>query len=96
MVPSSAFGRHALLLGHGDVHREEDGGGRVDGHARRDLVERNSVENSVFHVREGVDRDADLADLARGQRVVGVVADLGGQIEGDGEAGLPLLERRYL
>ena len=34
------------------------------------------------------DRHADLADLAAGTRVVGVVAQLGRQVEGDGQAGL--------
>ena len=35
------------------------------------------------------DRDADLADLAGGQRMVGVVAGLGRQVEGDRQPGLP-------
>jgi hypothetical protein len=38
------------------------------------------------------DRYADLADLASGQLVVGVIAGLGGQIEGDRQAGLALFE----
>jgi uncharacterized cupin superfamily protein len=38
------------------------------------------------------DRHADLADLALGERMVAVVAGLGRQIEGDGEAGLALGE----
>ena len=37
--------------------------------------------------------DADPADLARGVRVVGVVADLGRQVEGDGEARGAALEQ---
>ncbi len=36
--------------------------------------------------------DADLADLAARERMVAVVAGLGRQIEGDGEAGLALGE----
>ena len=44
------------------------------------------------HVAEMADRHADLADLARRQRMVGVVAGLGREIEGDGEAGLALGE----
>ena len=48
--------------------------------------------NRSLHVGERGDGDADLADLARGHRVVGVVADLGRQVEGDGEAGLALVE----
>ena len=46
----------------------------------------DAVEEPL-HVFDGVDGDADLADFADGQRVVGVVADLRGQIEGDGEPG---------
>ena len=38
------------------------------------------------------DRDADLADLAAGQRMVAVVAGLGRQIEGDRKSGLTLRE----
>ena len=44
----------------------------------------------LAHVAEVGDRHADLADLAPGQGVVGVVAGLGGQVEGDRQAGLPL------
>jgi hypothetical protein len=36
------------------------------------------------------DRHADLADLALGERMIGVVAGLGRQIEGDRKAGLAL------
>ena len=40
------------------------------------------------------DGDADLADLAAGERVVAVVAGLGRQVEGDREAGLAAGEVR--
>ena len=40
-----------------------------------------------------VDRNADLADLALGDRVVGVVAHLGWQVEGYREAGRATLEQ---
>ena len=46
--------------------------------------------SSVAHVAEVGDRDADLADLAAGELVVGVVAGLGGQVEGHRQAGLAL------
>ena len=39
------------------------------------------------HVVEGGDGDADAADFAEGSGVVGVHAELGGEVEGDGEAG---------
>ena len=40
-----------------------------------------------------VDGHADLADLALGARVVGVVAHLGGQVEGARQPGLAGLEQ---
>jgi len=83
---------HALLLGHGDVHGEQDGGGRVDGHAGGDLVERDAGEE-LLHIVNGGDGDADLADLARRHDVIAVITDLGGQVEGDREAGLALVEQ---
>jgi hypothetical protein len=69
-----------LLLGDELVEEQQDGRRGVDGHRRRHLVERDAVEERA-HVVEGVDRHADLADLAMGDRVVGVVAHLGGQVE---------------
>ena len=44
------------------------------------------------HVALVRDRDADLADLAAGELVIGVVAGLRRQVEGDREAGLALGE----
>ena len=46
----------------------------------------------IAHLGDVADRHADLADLARGERIVAVVPGLGGQIEGDREAGLALRE----
>ena len=48
----------------------------------RDLVEQ------LAHVAQVHDGDANLADLAPGQRVVGVVARLGREVERDRQAGL--------
>jgi len=45
-----------------------------------------------FHVLESADGDADLADLGGCQRVVGIIADLRGQVEGDAQACLSLFE----
>ena len=70
----------AAPLGHVDVHRQQDGGRRVDRHGRRDLREVDlAVE--VLHVGERVDGDAALAHLAQRQRVVRVAAHEGGQVE---------------
>ena len=85
----------ALLLGGGDVEREQDRPGGVDRHRGRDLLERDA-RGEGLHVLQRGDRDADLADLALGDGVVGVVADLGRQVEGDGEAGLSLLEQELV
>ena len=56
--------RHALPLADRDVQREQDDRRRVDGHRRRDLVERDAVEERG-HVFDRIDRDADPADFAR-------------------------------
>jgi hypothetical protein len=61
---------------------------RVDRHRGVHLLERDAVEQRA-HVAEMADGHADLADFARA-RVVGIVAGLGRQVEGDGKAGLPL------
>ena len=84
--------RHALPPRHGDVERQQDDRRRVDRHRRRDAVERDAVEQRR-HVLDRVDRDADAADFARGQRVVGVVAHLRRQVEGDAQAADALREQ---
>ena len=77
----------ALSFGGRDIKSEQPRRRRVDGHRRVHAVERDAVEQGP-HVAEMADRHADLADLALGQRVIGVVAGLGRQIEGDREPGL--------
>ena len=84
-VPASARDVGALPPGHGDVQRQQDDRRGVDGHRRRDAVERDAVEQHG-HVLDRVDRHADAADLAGRQAVVRVVADLRRQIEGDAQA----------
>ena len=51
----------------------------------RHLVERDAVEQRA-HVEDRVDRHAGHADVARHARVVGVVAAVGGEVEGDRQA----------
>ena len=41
---ADTLGRDPLTPAHGDVHREQDRRGRVDGHGGRDLVERDALE----------------------------------------------------
>ena len=61
--PAQGRARDALLLGDADVEGEQDRGRRVDRHRRRDLAERDPVEEPR-HVLERVDGDALAADLA--------------------------------
>ncbi len=81
----------ALLLGGDDVERQQPGGGGVDRHRGVHLIERDPLHQRP-HVAEVGDRDADLADLAAGELVVGVIAGLGRQVEGHRQAGLALLQ----
>ena len=81
----------ALLLGERRIEREQPGGGGVDGHRGVHLGQRDALEQAA-HVAEMGDRHADLADLAARQRMVGIVAGLGRQIEGDRKSGLALGE----
>ena len=85
--------RASLLLGHQLIKKQEHGGGRVDRHRRGNLLERDVLEQDL-HVLERVDRHTHLADLAVGHGIVRVVADLGGQVEGDRQPGLALLQKK--
>ena len=91
-VPRSAVAGHALLLGDELVEEQQQRGGRVDRHRGRDLAERDAVEKDP-HVRERVDRDTGAADLAERVRVVGVVAELGREVERDREPRLAAVEQ---
>ena len=91
-VPESLRPVGALLFGDRQVHGPQDRGRRVDGHRDGDIAQRNSAEQDL-HVLERRDARAALADLAFAHGVVGVVAHQRGQVERDGEAGLPLLEQ---
>ena len=98
VVPASAAprrrvlaGRLGLLLGRHLVEREQPHRRGVDRHRGVHPRQRDVGEQRP-HVADVRDRHADLADLAAGQHVVGVVAGLGGQVEGDRQAGLALGE----
>ena len=91
-VPPISPARDAAHVGERDVEREQHDGRPVDGHRRRDLVERDVVEEDL-HVAQRVDGDAAHADLAERARAVGVVAHEGGEIEGGREARLALREQ---
>ena len=83
---------HALPLRRDQVGGEDDRGGGVDGEVDRDLVQRQAGEQ-VHHVVGGVDGDADPPHLGPGHLVIGVVAELGGQVERDRQRGLPAAEQ---
>ena len=85
MVPAELLRLHPLLLGRGDVERQHRQHGAVHRHRHRHLVERDAVEERA-RVVDRVDRHAGHADVAAHPRVVGVVAAVGGQVEGDAQA----------
>src|SRR6267378_3357554 len=81
----------ALPFRNGYIETKQDCGGGVDGHGRGDFFEGDAVEERL-HVFEGVDGDTDFADFAESERMVGIHANLRGQIEGDGKTGLALAQ----
>ena len=82
------FRRDALLLSGDDVERHDRQHRAVHGHRHRHLVERDAREQRP-HVVDGIDGDAGHADIASDARMVGVIAAVGGEIEGDRQALLP-------
>ena len=85
----------AGAAGDGHVERKQNAGRGVDGHRGGNAVERD-VGEETLHIFDGVDGDADFADFADGHGRVGVVADLRGQVEGDGKAGGSLVEEEFV
>ena len=85
IVPVELGRLHPLLLGGDDVEREHREHGAVHRHRHAHLVERDVVEQ-LAHVEDRVDGHAGHADVALHPGVVGVVAAVGRQVEGDGQA----------
>ena len=83
--------RHPVALRHELVGEQQDRGGGVDGHRRRDEVEGDAPQQDL-HVGEAGDRHPRPPDLALGAGMVRVVAHLGRQVEGDREARLAPVE----
>ncbi len=83
--PRQLLRRHTLLLRRDDVERQHRQHRAVHRHRDRHPVQRDAVEE-LPHVVERVDRHARHPDIARHPRMVAVVAPVGGQIEGDGQA----------
>ena len=61
---SQALEIRALFFCDGDVEREQNRGGGINGHGGGDGFERDAVEERL-HVFEGIDGDADFADFAQ-------------------------------
>ena len=93
IVPDSRSGATPCSLGHQLVEQQQQRAGRVDGHRRRDVAERDPRHQQP-HVLDRVDRHTGATDLAACQRVVGVEAELGGQVEGHRQTGLPALQQQ--
>ena len=74
------------LLGDGHVHGQQDRGGPVDGHRRRDGPQVDAGEQ-VGHVLHGVDGHPGPTDLAEGPVMVRVAAHERRHVERCGEAG---------
>ena len=83
--PRELLRLHPLLLGGGDVEREHREHRAVHRHADAHLVERDALEERAGVV-DRVDRHPGHADVTLHARVVGVVAAVGGEVEGDREA----------
>ena len=84
--------RHALFFRRNDIQGQDRQHRPVHRHRHRHLVQRDPVEQGP-HVIDAVDGHARHADVALHPRVVGVIAPMRGQIEGDGQ---PLLPRRQI
>ncbi len=78
----------ALAFGDRNIHRQQDARRGVDRHRGGDFLQRNLVEE-LLHIADGRNRDAHLAHFALGDWVIGIVADLRGQVEGHRKPGLP-------
>ena len=93
--PPERLGRHALLLAHADVHREQHRRRSVDGHRRADLVERDAVEQGL-HVPERVDGHAAHSDFALGALVVRVVPHDGREVERYRQTRLTMVKQEFV
>ena len=86
--PGEFLRRHALLFGGHHVQRQDRQHSPVHRHRHRHSAQVDAVEE-LAHVQDGVDRHPGHADVALHPRVVGVVAAVGGQVEGHRQALLP-------
>ena len=75
---------HTLLLGGQDIEGHDGQHGAVHGHGHGHLVQRDAGEEDL-HIQDGVHGHAGLAHVAHHTGVVGVIAAVGGQVEGNGQ-----------
>ena len=87
--------RNALFFSYSDVHSQQYGSRCVDGHGSGNFAEVDAVEQS-FHIVEGVDSNAYFTNFASGHFVVGVIADLGWQVECAGQAGAAVSDQVFV
>ena len=87
--PAQLLRGNALLLRRHNVERHDRQHRAVHGHRDRHLVQRNLVEENL-HVLDRIDGHAGLAHVAHHALVVGIVAAMRRQIEGDRQ---PFLSR---
>ena len=83
--PGQLLRRHALLLGGHHIEGQNRQHRSVHGHRHRDLAQVDAVEK-LAHVQDRVDGHPRHADVALHAGMVGVVATVGGQVEGDRQA----------
>ena len=79
-MPESLRISAALPPRHRDIQRQQNRRRRIDGHRCRNFGQVDAVEQPL-HVFDGIDRHADLAHFARGERMIGIHANLRRQIE---------------
>ncbi len=80
--------RNALFLRRNHIQRQDRQHRAVHRHRHADLAERDAVEQDA-HIQDAVDRHARHADIAEHARIVGIVAAMRRQVEGDAQALLP-------
>ncbi len=84
--------RNTLFFGQGQIHTQQDRGRGIDGHGGGHFVQGYLIKKDP-HVINRINGNSHLAHFSHGESVVGVVAGLSWEIEGDTETGLPLFKQ---
>ena len=93
--PLKLIGRNALPLCRHNIEGKQYSGGRVDGHAGADLIQRDTVKKH-FHIRQRIDGHTDLAHFSHAHGIIRIVADLCGQVKGNGKTRLALGDQVFV